>query len=207
MISLIHRLVAIPAVYDLSQRLAGARICWEKLRQALQRLPHGSRVIDVGAGTGLAKKLFPPGCIYTACEPDPQKRQGLKKICPEDAIMEASATQIPASDESFDACLLTAVAHHLTDQEFDAAIREFRRILTPQGTFFLLDPLWVPHGVRGRILWALDRGSHPRTLAQIREFVERYFHVVEEVRWHVHHHYALLICRPKQSVGHTTKGT
>lgn len=199
MLSLIHRLVAIPAVYDLSQRLAGVKTCWQMLGRSLRGLPPGARVLDIGAGTGLAKKLFPAACVYTACEPDPEKREGLLKVCPPEAIMQAPATAIPVADSSFDACLLCFVAHHLSDDELRAALLEIGRVLAPQGTLFLLDPLWEPSRLRSRVLWALDRGSHPRTLPRIREFVDRCFTVQEEIQWHVHHRYALLACQPRDT--------
>jgi len=197
MISLLHRFVAIPAIYDLSQRLAGGRRFGERLAAALADLPVGSRVLDVGAGTGLAKKAFPTGCTYAACEPDPQKCAGLLRVCPEEAVMRACATEIPTGNESFDACLMSAVAHHLSDQEFAAALREVQRVLTTDGTFFLADPLWVPQSFRGRLLWAMDRGSHPRTLAQLLDAVQECFSVEQTILWSIHHYYAIIICRPK----------
>jgi ubiquinone/menaquinone biosynthesis C-methylase UbiE len=197
MISLLHRLVAIPAVYELAQRLVGSQQSAARFTAALARLPAGTRVLDVGAGTGLARKCLPPGCSYTACEPDPQKCVRLLEVCPEEAVMRASAAAIPSADASFDACLLSAVTHHLTDGDLKTAVHEIRRVLVPHGTFFLLDALWAPKSLRGRFLWAVDRGSHPRTLSQIVQSLQECFVIDETILWSIHHHYALLVCRPK----------
>jgi len=80
--SWIHKLVSIPAVYDLTQKLAGGNISQEILRQELSSLPKTGSALDVGGGTGLMRSFLPANWEYTCLDNDPQKISGFHRKFP-----------------------------------------------------------------------------------------------------------------------------
>jgi len=196
---LLHKLVAFPVVYDLSQWLAGASVSRQIFREEFAKLPCHGRVLDVGGGTGLSRPLLPEKWSYCCLDPDPQKLEGFRAKFPQDEYVEASGCEIPLLDESFDLCLMNAVSHHLTNQELHTSLSEIRRVLRPQGMLVFLDAIWNPTNLRGRFLWSVDRGSFPKTEETLRNHLARYFKIDRTRNWKIHHEYALFWCRKTAS--------
>jgi len=191
MISLLHKLAAYPAIHDLTQWLAGSTLSEGILRNEFAGLPVGTTLLDVGGGTGRLRPLVPTTWKYTCVDLDPQKLQGFRKKFPHDRAIEASATNLPFPNQSFDAALLCAVSHHLTDEEFAKTLGEIFRILKPEGRLLFLDALRTPGRLRSRFLWSVDRGGHPRTLGEMQNTVLRQFRIVRERQYQIHHCYVL----------------
>ncbi|MGE3549662.1 MAG: methyltransferase domain-containing protein, partial [Geobacter sp.] len=99
----------------------------------------GSRVLDVGAGTGPYRSLF------THCDYKTQdfkqftghKRDGGTEYGTID--YESDITAIPVPDASFDVVLCTEVLEHVPEPS--AALKEMARIIRPGGRIFLTVPL------------------------------------------------------------------
>ena len=72
----VHQIVALPWMYDRVQKLVGLREIQARLAPHISRME--SMVIDVGAGTGLARPLIPPSAKYVWLDIDPQKLQGFR---------------------------------------------------------------------------------------------------------------------------------
>jgi SAM-dependent methyltransferase len=196
-LSLIHKLVAVPWIYDLSQWLAGASKSRKVFREEFAALPATGCVLDVGGGTGLSRPLLPMGWKYFCLDPDPQKLEGFRAKFPDDEAVQASACEIPLDDESFDLCIMIAVSHHLTDKELRLALSEIRRLLRLGGKFMLMDAVCNPANLRGRFLWSLDRGSYPKTRDMLAGQLSEFFSTQSTRVWKVHHEYALFWCSKK----------
>ena len=192
MISLIHKIVAVPWIYDLSQWLAGAYTSRKIFREEFAVLQATGCVLDVGGGTGLSRPLLPMGWKFFCLDLDPQKLEGFHAKFPEDEAVQASACEIPLPDESFDLCIMVAVSHHLTHEEFRLALSEIKRLLRPGGKFMLMDAVWNPLNLRSRVLWSLDRGSYPKTRKSLERQISEVFSIQSTRNWKVHHEYALL---------------
>jgi SAM-dependent methyltransferase len=103
---------------------------------ALEPAP-GSRVLDLGAGTGkLTATLLAVGADVTAVEPDPAMLTELRRALPDVRALAGSAEAIPLPDGSVDAVLAGNAMHW-----FDMAVAgpEIARVLAPGG---LLAGLW-----------------------------------------------------------------
>ncbi len=106
------------------------------VRWALERAP-GSRVLDLGAGTGkLTATLVSLGAEVIAVEPDPAMLTELRRTLPTVRARPGSAEVIPLPDASVDA-VLAGNAMHWFDMK--VAGPEMARVLEPDG---VLAGLW-----------------------------------------------------------------
>jgi len=103
-------------------------------------LAPGSRVVDVGAGTGkLTRGLVAAGFGVVAVEPGGAMLDALRVAVPEAEAHEAPAEAIPLDAGSVDA-VFAAQAFHWFDRE--RALAEFHRILRPEGGLCLVWNWW-----------------------------------------------------------------
>ena len=123
----------------------------------------GSRVVDLGAGTGkLTSQLVGTGADVVAVEPIPEMRGHLEAALPQVEALSGTAEDLPLANHSVDA-VLAAQAFHW----FDAlrALSEIRRVLKPGGGLGLIwqardaSVPWV--ALLDKIIDAADDG-HPR---------------------------------------------
>jgi len=193
--SLLHKFVAIPAIYDFCQWLVGASVSQRVFREEFASLGPQGRVLDVGGGTGLMRPLLPADWKYCCLDPDPQKLEGFRSKFPYDESLEATAFEIPIPDCSFDLCIMIAVSHHLKDEELQVALKESKRVLRSGGRFVLMDAVWNPSNIRGKFLWSVDRGNYPKTASALETHLSTQFCIDRRRVWKVHHEYALYWCR------------
>ena len=103
-------------------------------------LAPGSRVVDVGAGTGkLTRGLVAAGFDVAAVEPGGGMIEQLRLVVPEADAHEAPAEELPLADASVDA-VFAAQAFHWFDRE--RALAEVRRVLEPGGGLALVWNWW-----------------------------------------------------------------
>jgi SAM-dependent methyltransferase len=121
-------------IFDFNQ---ADRDLW--VAQQAATIPSGARVLDIGAGSCLYRKLF-THCVY--------ETHDFAQL-PADALFAgvgygridyvSDITAIPVPDATFDAALCTEVLEHVPDPV--AAVKEFSRLLKPGGTLILTAPL------------------------------------------------------------------
>ena len=192
--SVIGRLLRSATLYDFVQLLAGERQFQAHLAAHLGAFSADSRLIDVGGGTGLARDRV-ASRRYVCLDLDLQKlhrfrgkRRGL--------AVAADATACPFNTACFDGVLCTKVAHHLSDAELETMLAETARILKPGGILILADPVRSSRWM-SRVLWRLDRGSFPRSAAEIRRALPVEYGVTawEEFRVRIFHDFVLCAAR------------
>jgi SAM-dependent methyltransferase len=95
-------------------------------------IENGSRVLDVGAGTGaLTAELVRRQANVSAVEPSPEFTATLQRRFPGVDARRGGAEQLPWADESFDAALAQLVVAFMSDAH--AGIAEMRRVVRPGG--------------------------------------------------------------------------
>jgi SAM-dependent methyltransferase len=104
--------------------------------------PLTGRVLNAGCGEGLYCRFLEglPGVtaiVNADLEGTPARLAYLTD--PRHTALDASLTQLPFPDASFDGCLCTEVLEHIPDD--DAAVRELARCLKPGGVLLMS----VPH--------------------------------------------------------------
>jgi SAM-dependent methyltransferase len=97
------------------------------VKTARKEIKSGSIILDAGAGVLKYKKYF-QDCIY--------KTQDFKQYGQIDYV--SDIIDIPVEDKSFDVIICTEVLEHIPRP--DLAIKEFSRILRPEGKLYLTSP-------------------------------------------------------------------
>ena len=109
-----------------------------------QFLKPGSRIADIGCGTGLAFQFFPDSQItgFDFCDQmlrqATAKIEGLKQQGTDVRLELADVTKLPAPDNTFDAAISVSVTEHIAD--LSVVIREMRRIVVPEGLIAFTAP-------------------------------------------------------------------
>ena len=103
-------------------------------------------VLDLGCGTGtlaiwLKQRVSEAQIAGVDADPDVLSRARRKAFAASTPLefVEASSTQLPFPDESFDAVLSTLFFHHLRDPEKRKTLAEVARVLRPGGELHVAD--------------------------------------------------------------------
>jgi ubiquinone/menaquinone biosynthesis C-methylase UbiE len=113
------------------------------IKEALSKLPKGSRILDAGAGQ-LKYKKYCSHLNYVSQDFCKYKGKGNKKGLQPDKWdtssidIESDIINIPEKDRSFDAILCTEVLEHIPEPV--KALKEFSRLLKPNGYLILTAP-------------------------------------------------------------------
>ena len=191
---LMHKLVSSPAIYDFCQKMAGGYITQPILEKEFASLSNSGSVLDVGGGTGIIRPFVPKAWNYTCLDSDSRKLEGFHRKFPKDKAIKASATDIPAPDESYDLCILSCVSHHLETSELKSALNEISRVLRKGGLLLFYDAIWNPKNIKGRLLWFLDRGSFPRPENELESLLKKKYFIQRKRSFKVFHEYIISWC-------------
>jgi SAM-dependent methyltransferase len=129
----------------------------ERVRAYLDRLPSGTRVLDVGCGEGVLVEEYAGRLAIEGV--DPNYASGNVRI--------GSATALPFGPASFDRVLCLDVLEHLALQDQAAALAELSRVLTPDGEALVSVPNLahlqsrVSFLLRGRLVRTASERKHP----------------------------------------------
>ncbi len=107
------------------------------LEQALQALPKGSSVLDIGCGTGEhLKRYHELGFNVTGIEPAEEMRLRAQEQNPTASILDGVITNLPFEDGSFDFISTIEVLRYLHRTDIQQAYHEMLRVLKPGGQLF-----------------------------------------------------------------------
>ncbi len=129
------------------------------LDEQLKELSPGSRVLDVGCGTGNYLVRFRElGFEAQGVEPAPGMIEAARRLDPMLAIEQGVATELPFPDGSFDMVTAIEVLRYLHRDDVRRALAEMMRVLRPGGRVFVtmvnrwaLDGFYVHQRLRQRL--------------------------------------------------------
>ena len=163
--------------------------CLTQWRQDLLAQVSGE-VLEIGAGTGANIRLY-PGTVsrLVLTEPDRHMRRALqKKLLSEQAknvsVIDASAEQIGADDESFDYVVSSLVCCSVSNLE--ASLGEVWRVLRPGGSLVFLEHVAAAPGSSRRRwqnainpLWKTFMGNCHLNRETERAIISRGFEIIQ----------------------------
>ena len=143
--------------------------------ETLAHLPANSRILEVGAGTGLNFPFYPSGAHGVASELSCEMlRIAQDKSKPEGVCLaQNTAELLPFKDATFDAAFATLVFCSVASPS--KAFTELRRVVKPGGTIVLLEHV-RPDGLLGPIfdllslltVWLFDDHCNRQTAGEAR---------------------------------------
>ena len=114
-----------------------------KIRPLMFEGLEGSKMIEVGAGTGKSFPFYPRNAVVTAIEPS----RGMRELAAQNAaklgvaervtLVDADVQNLPYPDSSFDAALASFVFCSVADPV--KGLQELHRVLRPGGVLRLLE--------------------------------------------------------------------
>ena len=122
--------------------------------EALSHLPSHSRILEVGAGTGLNFVLYPRDTRGIATEPNAEMlKLAQAKQTNQITLVRNAAEQLPFTNGSFDAALATLVFCSVASPS--AGFQELRRVVKKGGRVILMEHV-RPSGWLGPVFDALN---------------------------------------------------
>ena len=125
------------------------------------------RVLELGVGTGLSFRHYPPEVEQlVAIEPEPTMRthaaREAETVALDVQLLDGTADALPVPDASVDAAVVSQVLCSVPDQA--RALAELRRVLRPGGELRFYEHVRSPSKSGQRIQRALDATIWPRAL-------------------------------------------
>jgi ubiquinone/menaquinone biosynthesis C-methylase UbiE len=189
----LHKLASRPLIYDQIQRLVGRDQVLERISKQMSMAIPPNYVVDIGGGTGSMRSLLPVDCKYVCLDIEMPKLRGFRAKVPNGLAVLSDAAKAPIVDACADAVICTAVSHHLADEALDGVLREIVRMLRIGGMVYFLDATFEPSRIAGRLIWALDRGSYPRSSEALRSALEARFDIVHWEQFAIYHEYIFAV--------------
>jgi ubiquinone/menaquinone biosynthesis C-methylase UbiE len=100
---------------------------------------NGKEVLDFGCGTGANCSIFDPG-KYVGIDPDVKRIDYAKRLYPDHLFLTFDNDKLPLDDESIDYIVIVAVLHHISSEDIARCMKEFKRVLKPNGTIIAMEP-------------------------------------------------------------------
>lgn len=191
----LHRIVAIPALYEIVQRIAGRQRVAMWLAGAIPSAPAGI-VLDVGSASGEHARQYAGNTVSLDIDIVPLIQRRL--LTPGAMAVCGDAAKLPFRSGAVRTSFFIATSHHLSDDSLSSAFGELARVSSTQVVF--MDAV-RDNSLVSRILWRLDRGAYPRRPADLEERLARCFRVIRSDTLRVLHAYRVYVCVPKVMAG------
>lgn len=187
-----------PIVYDTFQRLMGGHVGRVDFSSHMVRAVAGTRVLDIGCGTGDLLAYLPTDVDYHGWDiselyvRSARARFGTRGTFRSGLVTAADIAAAPP----FDVVVASGVLHHLDDDQVRELARLARAAVRAGGRFVSIDPVVAPgqHPV-ARFLIARDRGQHVRAPGDYLDLVRPSFSAVTGVvrhrRWVPYTHWMM----------------
>jgi ubiquinone/menaquinone biosynthesis C-methylase UbiE len=160
-----YRLITIPSIYKaLMFSLGAERAISRYVTEILQPTP-GMKMLDVGCGPANVL-AFLPAIDYTGIDLN-EKHIAFARTRYGDQgrfLVGHAAVDLDQREQTFDLINVSALLHHLSDDEAVRMFRSLARLLKQNGKIVTFDNVWLPRQrVGAKVFNALDSGMNIRT--------------------------------------------
>lgn len=199
----VRAVLSSPRVYDAFQRLMGGHVGRTDFATTMVRATAGTRVLDIGCGTGDLLHYLPAGIDYEGWDPSPDYIDAARQRFGNRGTFHAGLLGEDDVRRSapFDVVIASGVLHHLDDGEVVAFARLAHDAVRGGGRFVAIDPVFEPgqHPL-ARYLIARDRGQHVRSrdayVALVRQVFPAVTGVLRHRRWVPYTHWMMEAIAP-----------
>lgn len=166
MLDIARRSLALPAVYDLYQRMVGAPAAIDRFVGEYIRPHGGARLLDVGCGTGAVVPHLPSDVVLVGIDiSERYVRAASQRYGDRASFRRADASDLSIDlGEPFDAAFAIGVLHHVPTAAARRLVEGALARLGPGGRFVAIDPTLIDgQGWISRSFVKGDRGEFVRT--------------------------------------------
>ena len=118
------------------------------------------KVLDFGAGTGANCTLCTPE-HYFGIDPDSHRIEFAKRLYNQYRFETFNGNELPSENNSFDFILIIAVLHHIAPELVHDYVKEFKRVLKPEGRIVVLEPcLFEKSPISNWFMRSNDKGEY-----------------------------------------------
>jgi phosphatidylethanolamine/phosphatidyl-N-methylethanolamine N-methyltransferase len=191
------------------------KIFYSRLERVIEdsRIPRGSRVLEVGAGTGTSFPAYPTHCQITGIDLAPDMLSRARQKISENGwthikVMEMNALALDFPDNSFDYVMAFHVVTVVPDPV--AMINEAKRVCKPGGKIVIVNHFTSDVPVLGLVTRSLDpitRWLGWRTDLKLRPFIAATNLTVERVYKISRASLYTVLVGTKTNNGHPSTGT
>lgn len=160
-----YRLVTIPSIHKgLMFSLGADRAITRYVNEVLQPAP-GMKMLDVGCGPANILPYLPP-LDYTGIDLNEKHIDSARRRYGngERFIVGNAAVDLKPKEKQFDLINVSALLHHITDDEAISLFASLTALVKPSGRIATIDNVWLPkQRVAARLANHLDSGTNIRT--------------------------------------------
>jgi len=164
-ISGVYRLVTLPSFHRTLMSALGADRGLTTYAEEFLQAKSGMTMLDVGCGQAVILDYL-PDVDYTGMDLNPKHIASARQRYGDKGrfIVGDAARDVNQQNQTFDLINVSALLHHLSDDEAKSLFRSIRPLLKPGGRIVTLDPVWLPkQRAIARFFNRLDSGMNIRT--------------------------------------------
>lgn len=181
----IYRILKAPFLYEFTQNLfwkKGKRL--EFIENDIRIFP-GSKILDIGCGTGLLYKTLKQHDIdvdYVGLDLNPSYIEFATNQYPKAKFFCSDVANLSQIiNEKFDIIIILNVLHHLDDMSAENLLYECKKYLRENGRLLTLDPVKTQQGpLIERLMIKCDRGQHIRTAEAYENLGKKSFDIINQ---------------------------
>jgi ubiquinone/menaquinone biosynthesis C-methylase UbiE len=139
----------------------------------------GTRILDIGIGTGLLAERLPAGVEAYGIDISGRMLDQTRSKQLTVALASAEFRYIPFADSTFDRIVSTFAFHHVPYPEKDGAIREIDRVVRPGGMIVIADFMFEDERQKRSLI---DSFPTPQRADLIEDIDDEYFTFIDQVK-------------------------
>lgn len=160
-----YRLITIPSLQKMLMFSLGADRATKQYVEDFLQPEVGMRILDVGCGPASVLSYL-PDVDYTGIDLNEKHIAFARQLYGDRGrfLVGSAADDLKQEEYSFDLINVSALLHHLADEEAVSLFRSLKRLLKPDGRIVTIDNVWLP-GQRAvvKLINSLDSGTNIRT--------------------------------------------